>query len=101
MFKDKEENLGLAEEEEIRKSFNVFQNNRAGQVEVLNPLSTELREIYVYDILGKQVAGKLNAGTDRRTVISSRSWATGIYVVRVLTADNVEFSKKISVVNAN
>ncbi len=97
VFKDKEEALGVTEE--VRNSFDVFQNNRAGQLEVLNPMNLELREISVFDILGKQVAAKINTHTDRKTVISSTSWSTGVYVVRVVTADNVEFSKKISVVN--
>lgn len=97
VFKDKEEVLGLAEK--VKNSLDVFQNNKDGQLEVINPLHVELREIAVYDIVGKQVSGKLNAGTDRKTIIASSSWTTGVYLVRVLTQNHVEYTKKISVVN--
>ena len=97
VFMDKEESLGITED--IKNSFDVFQNNSAGQLEVINPMNVALREIAVFDILGKQIVGKLNLNSDRKTVIPSRNWSTGVYVVRVVTADNIKFTKKISVVN--
>ena len=97
-FKDgNKENLDLAEE--VKESFAVYQNNGRAELTILNPLETELKDISVYDITGKLVVSKINEGTSNKVTIPSNTWSDGIYVVRVVTRDNVEYSKKISVFN--
>ncbi|WP_405327188.1 T9SS sorting signal type C domain-containing protein [Leeuwenhoekiella sp. LLG6367-2.1] len=85
--------------EEVKKSFAVYQNNSRAELTVLNPLETELKEISVFDITGRLLASKINEGTNNKVVISSSNWSDGIYIVKVITRDNVEFSKKVSVIN--
>lgn len=97
-FKDgNKENLDLAEE--VKESFAVYQNNGLAELTILNPLETELKDISVYDITGKLLVSKINEGTSSKVTIPSNTWSDGIYVVRVVTRDNVEYSKKVSVFN--
>ena len=99
-FKDgNKESLDVAEE--VKESFAVYQNNSLAELTVLNPLETELKDISVYDITGKLLVSKLNEGTNTKVTIPSNTWSDGIYVVRVITRDNIEYSKKISVFNKN
>ncbi|MAW94593.1 MULTISPECIES: T9SS type A sorting domain-containing protein [unclassified Leeuwenhoekiella] len=99
-FKDgNKENLDIAEE--VKESFAVYQNNSLAELTILNPLETELKDISVYDITGKLLVSKINEGTNSKVTIPSNTWSDGIYVVRVVTRDNVEYSKKVSVFNKN
>ncbi|MEH6406421.1 MAG: T9SS type A sorting domain-containing protein [Leeuwenhoekiella sp.] len=91
--------LGVANE--IKSSFDVFQNNKEAQLQILNPLGSQLKEITVFDMAGKQITAKLNEGSATKISISSANWSDGIYVVRVVTADNIEVTKKVSVYNKN
>ena len=85
--------------EEVKKSFAVYQNNNRAELTVLNPLETELKEINVFDISGKLLVSKLNEGSKSKVVIPSGNWSDGIYIIKVITRDNVEFAKKLSVIN--
>lgn len=97
VFNDDSEILAVAEE--IKKSMDVIQNNRQSQLQVINPLLEDLREVSVYNLLGKQVTHEQNAGRVNNFKISSANWSDGIYIVRVITEDNISFSKKVSVTN--
>jgi len=99
VFKDDSIALDIAEE--VKSSFDVLQNNKIAQLRVLNPRAVSLKEISVFDISGRQVAGKLNEGEKKEVIISSANWSDGIYIVRVVTRDNIEFTKKIQVANQN
>ena len=91
--------VNLDVEEEVKESFAVYQNNSRSELTVLNPLETELKEIDVFDITGKLLVSKLNEGSKSKVVISSSAWSDGIYIIKVITRDNVEFAKKVSVMN--
>ncbi|MGB3774076.1 MAG: T9SS sorting signal type C domain-containing protein [Leeuwenhoekiella sp.] len=99
VFMDNSPDLGIADE--IKKSFDAYQNNKISQLRVLNPLAVDLKEIAIFDITGKQVAGKLNEGNAQEILISSANWSDGIYIVRVVSQNNIEFTKKVTVANEN
>ena len=98
VFKD-EKTLDVEEVEEVKRSFNIYQNNGRAELTVLNPLQTELKEITVFDISGRLLVSKINEGTNEKVVIPSSAWSDGVYIVRVTTKDNIEYSKKVSVRN--
>ena len=98
VFKDLK-TLDVEEVEEIERSFNIYQNNGRAELTVLNPLETELKEINVFDISGRLLVSKLNEGTSAKVTIPSGAWSDGVYIVRVTTRDNIEYSKKVSVKN--
>ena len=91
--------LDVEEVEEVKRSFNIYQNNGRAELTVLNPLQTELKEITVFDISGRLLVSKINEGTNEKVVIPSSAWSDGVYIVRVTTKDNIEYSKKVSVRN--
>ena len=91
--------LDVEEVEEVKRSFNIYQNNGRAELTVLNPLETELKEINVFDISGRLLVSKLNEGTNSKVTIPSGAWSDGIYIVRVTTRENIEYSKKVSVKN--
>lgn len=98
VFQD-EKTLDVEEVEEVKRSFNIYQNNGRAELTVLNPLQTELKEITVFDISGRLLVSKINEGTNEKVVIPSSAWSDGVYIVRVTTKDNIEYSKKVSVRN--
>ncbi|MFI8379635.1 T9SS type A sorting domain-containing protein [Leeuwenhoekiella sp. NPDC079379] len=85
--------------EEVKKSFAVYQNNNRAELTVLNPLESDLKEINVFDISGRLLVSKINEGSKSKVVIPSTNWSDGIYIIKVITRDNVEFAKKVSVIN--
>jgi len=94
-FKDSEEDLEVSEE--IASSFEVFQNNTNAQLNISNPLQVELSSIEVFDMTGKKILSNVNLGTQSHYTYSTSRFAQGIYVVRVLTKDNISTTKKISI----
>ena len=98
VFKDAK-TLDVEEVEEVKRSFNIYQNNGRAELTVLNPLQTELKEVNVFDISGRLLVSKLNEGTSEKVIIPSNAWSDGVYIVRVTTRDNIEYTKKVSVRN--
>ena len=98
VFKDAK-TLDVEEVEEVKRSFNIYQNNGRAELTVLNPLQTELKEVNVFDISGRLLVSKLNEGTSEKVIIPSNAWSDGVYIVRVITRDNIEYTKKVSVRN--
>lgn len=92
-----EDNLSVGND--IAESFNIFQNNSSQLLEVANPMGVDLKSVTVYDMTGKQVIQKANLGTNDRYTFSTANLAASVYVVKILTQDNVVSTKKISVLN--
>ncbi|WP_304138655.1 T9SS type A sorting domain-containing protein [Mesonia mobilis] len=91
------ENLSIGKD--IAESFDIFQNNSSQLLEVANPMGVDLKSVTVYDMTGKQVIQKANLGTNDRYTFSTANLAASVYVVKILTQDNVVSTKKISVLN--
>jgi hypothetical protein len=92
-----EEELSVADE--IAESFTVFQDNRLGQFEILNPKGVDLKSVSLFDMTGKQIMNNLNVGTNNRYTFPTTNLSDAVYIVRILTADNITTTKKISILN--
>lgn len=79
----------------VSKSFIVSQNNDINQLTILNPQLIDLKLIRVYDISGKAVLGKEKLGSNNQYAISTNSLSDGVYIVKIITKDNLEANKKI------
>lgn len=79
------------------KSFSVFQNNRAAQLEVINPELANLKSVQVFDMTGKLLINKQNLSTKERYVFSTARFAEAIYVVSITTKENIKTTRKITV----
>ncbi len=96
-FQDDEDNLAVADE--IAESFTVFQNNKLAQLEILNPKGIDIKNVSVFDISGKQIINNINVGANNRYTFSTANLAEAVYVVRIVTNDNIITTKKISILN--
>ncbi|WGK64585.1 T9SS type A sorting domain-containing protein [Croceiramulus getboli] len=89
----------LAVNEEIAQAFTIFQNNRASQLEVLNPSNQEISSFALYDTTGRLVQNQRDLGTDSRLIFSTANLSDGVYISKIVTSDQVEIVKKVSVQN--
>ena len=62
-------------------------------------MGVDLKSVTVYDMTGKQVIQNANLGANDRYTFSTANLAASVYVVKILTRDNVVSTKKISVLN--
>ncbi len=80
-------------------SFEVIQNNVAQTLTVMNPNLIGVKSIRLYDITGKLIFNKANIGTKEKYTFSTSGISDAIYVLKVITNNNQNFGKKISVYN--
>jgi hypothetical protein len=80
-------------------SFVVFQNNVAQTLTVTNPNMMDIKSISLYDITGKLVFNTLNVETKDKYQFPTSAISDAVYIVKVITKDNQDFGKKVSVYN--
>ena len=79
--------------------FQVFQDNTSKTLTIANPGLIALKSISLYDITGKLIFNKMNIGAKERYSFSTSAISDAVYVVKVMTNNNQNFGKKISVYN--
>ncbi|MEX2350240.1 MAG: T9SS type A sorting domain-containing protein [Flavobacteriaceae bacterium] len=87
-----------------RKSFatvDFFQNNRLSQLEVSNPEVIDIKNASVYDMSGKLVINEQNLGEQQRYTFSTANLSSGVYLVKLTTADDLVIDYKVTVHNKN
>jgi hypothetical protein len=89
----------LSVEDSILESFEITQNNPAGQLEISNPKSIGLSNVSLFDITGKQIFAKQNLGTEATYTFPTNSLSDGIYVVRIITDEGLMKARKLTVRN--
>lgn len=89
----------LGTEDAINESFVVYQNNNTKNVTVSNPLQVELTSCGLYDVTGKMIFNKKGLGSNTSYEFSTANLSDGIYIVKLITKDNSEISKKIIIKN--
>lgn len=81
----------------VVNSFEVYQNNKANMLTVLNTLNKDVKTLDLFDVAGKLVISRKNLGKGDRIEISTSNLSDGIYIVKLDTAEGVEVSKKVSI----
>lgn len=94
-FKNQENTLGL--EDEIVKSFEVYQNNDSQFLTIFNPMQQEVKLLSLYDVTGKMVVNKNNLGNASEIQVSTSGLTDGVYFVKLSTLENKNIDKKIVV----
>ncbi|PKP26011.1 MAG: hypothetical protein CVU03_05730 [Bacteroidetes bacterium HGW-Bacteroidetes-2] len=87
--------------EEVLAKVEVFQNNRISQLEVNNPEIINIKNASVYDMGGKLVINEKNLGSQQRYSFSTANLSSGVYLVKLITAENVVIDYKVTVHNKN
>ena len=87
------------EDETVAPKFDIFQNNRQGELQVLGNDYFPVKAIGIFDLQGKRMWYRSNFDNRRSIEISTRPWANGVYIVKVTGMDNQKTVKKISIYN--
>ena len=66
---------------------------------IKNPELIDINQVAVFDVAGKLVFNKTDLQTQEFYSFPSNNLSDGIYIVKLMTADNVDISKKVSVYN--
>lgn len=94
-----ENSEGTILKEETRTNVDFFQNNPSKQLEIRNPEGYDIKTAMVYDMAGKLVISKSNLGTNNIITLSTSNVTDGIYLVRLLTSDNINIDHKMIIKN--
>lgn len=78
-----------------------FQNNRLSQLEVSNPEVIDIKNASVFDMSGKLVINEQNLGEQQRYTFSTANLSSGVYLVKLTTADDLVIDYKVTVHNKN
>ena len=81
----------------VANSFQVYQNNSAGMLTILNPMKKDVVDVVLFDITGKKVIAKQNLGKGETIEISTSGLSDGVYIVNLTTQDNFSVDKKVSI----
>ncbi len=79
--------------------FDIFQNNRMGELEILNPGPAKITGIAVYDLQGKMVFHRNRFEDPASIQVITRNWSSGIYVVKINSNMRSTSTRKIAVLN--
>ena len=79
--------------------FDLIQNNASQTLTVSNPKSIDLKSVSLYDITGKLIFSKTKLGIKNNYQFSTSGISDAVYIVKILTANNEEFGKKVTVYN--
>ena len=81
------------------ENLQVLQNNDLKAFTVLNPGLQSIKSIQLYDIAGKLILNNSGVGAMDKYQYPTSSYSDAIYIVKITTADNQVFNKKITIYN--
>ena len=88
-------NVTLGVDETTRESFVVYQDNKAKNLMISNPLLMELAACNLYDVAGKLIFSKKDLGANTTYSFPTSGLSPGIYIVKIATKDKIEVGQKI------
>ena len=81
-------------------AFDLVQNNVSQTLTIANPKLIDLKSVALYDIGGKLIFNKTALGSKGSYQFSTSGISDAVYIVKIITADNQESAKKITVRNS-
>ncbi len=75
--------------------FKIFENKRKSQLEIINPLRSQIHQVTLYDVSGKKVLEENLFSSKRKNTINTRNLSTGVYIVALKLSDNQTLNKKV------
>ncbi|MCR9183446.1 MAG: T9SS type A sorting domain-containing protein, partial [Flavobacteriaceae bacterium] len=82
-------------------NLDFFQNNRLSQLEVFNPETIDIKSASVYDMSGKLMIHEKNLGMQNTYIFSTANLSSGVYLVKLVTQDDIVVDYKVTVHNKN
>jgi hypothetical protein len=90
-------NETLSANEVISNQLIITQNNENELLSINNPNLIDLKSAYLFDITGKLIFKKEKLEANQIYSFSTNGLSESIYIVKLITADNQEISKKVSI----
>ncbi|NJY63730.1 T9SS type A sorting domain-containing protein [Salinimicrobium sp. CDJ15-81-2] len=87
------------EEEAVPVKFEIVQNNKLGELEIIGNDYFPVKSVGIFDMQGKRMLYRTNFDNSRSISIATGHWANAVYIVKVTGMDNHKTTKKISVYN--
>ena len=85
----------LGTEDRNTTQFLISQNNASQMLSVSNAAEIEIKSVMVYDMLGKLTLSKQIQGNNSHYNFSTSAMSSGIYIVQLLTADDLRTTQKV------
>ncbi len=82
-------------------NIDFFQNNRLSQLEVFNPETIDIKSASVFDMAGKLMIHEKNLGKHNTYTFSTANLSSGVYLVKLVTQDDIIVDYKVTVHNKN
>ncbi len=92
-------NAALDDENNIKSSFVIFQDNVSQNLTISNPNSIELKSVTLYDLTGKKIFGKQNLGAENSYQFPTNGLSQAVYLVELVTNDNKKVAQKVIISN--
>lgn len=83
----------------LLNTIDIFQNNQLEQLEIKILYDTELSNLQLYDLNGKQFLNQNFKTKEKEFNFSTANLSNAVYIVKVKTTDNIELTKKIGIKN--
>lgn len=87
----------LSTEEFNDADFFIMQNNSTSQLTILNPNQLEVKTVSLFDVSGKRILNENSLSVQDRYTFSTKNLSEGIYVAKVMFANQTTTSKKVIV----
>lgn len=81
-------------ENEINNTIKFYHNNNDNKLVIYNPKQSFIKELKVYDILGREVVFMSLKSNNLNYSFSTESWASGTYIAQVVLNQNRKVSLK-------
>ncbi|WP_034044828.1 T9SS type A sorting domain-containing protein [Wocania ichthyoenteri] len=85
----------------IFNDFNIFQNNTISELKIINPNALNIKSFNLFDVSGKQVLNQNILETKNSYTFSTKSLSDGVYIARISSSNNQNFTKKVIISNKN
>lgn len=99
-FKISFNNGTLGTENQLKRNFTIYQENKNRTLTALNPDRLQIRSFRLYDINGRTVADKKGLQQQEIYSFSTSGLSSGVYIAVFLTDTNEKITQKIIIMNS-
>jgi hypothetical protein len=89
----------LATNNNTVSNFTVFQNNDKELLNIANPNKIDINNVILYDVVGKVIFDKKETSSKDTYQYSTSTYSDGVYIVKIISKDDKEFSQKVIISN--
>ncbi|MCW5520750.1 T9SS type A sorting domain-containing protein [Aureitalea sp. L0-47] len=84
---------------QVNNNVDFFQNNPASQLEVANPEGFVIKSASIFDMSGKLVLNQRDLGDSTSFTFSTATFSDGVYIVKLVTEDDITIDYRMTVHN--